>query len=238
MHTLAGGPATAAIRRRCRDLRATLMACAVLRNQRPKEATVRQRQLFKLCVCVRAAVPALIATAGYMARAQSKTETYTADASVTGASGKSVSAQMTAVVQTFATDAERDALVAAVGKGGTAARDLLRTKPDAGSVQIGAKKTPVKYAYARTTGTGKLITLVTAEPIGFIGGNRFDAKPKEGYDLGLVLLDVDPSKPGARRGCARREGCQGRRPEGDRHRRLRRRSDAPHQHRPQIAPAV
>jgi hypothetical protein len=156
---------------------------------------VRQRQLFNF-VCACAAGAALIGTAGQMTLAQSKTETYTADASLTGAGGKSVSAQMTAVIQTFATDAERDALVAAVGKGGTAARDLLRTKPDAGSVQIGAKKTPLKYAYARTTGTGRLITLVTAEPIGFIGGNRFDAKPKEGYDLGLVLLDVDPSKPG------------------------------------------
>lgn len=154
-----------------------------------------RRQLFSL-VCACAAGAAAFATAAPTALAQAKTETYTADASLSGPSGKSVSAQLTAVIQRFATDAERDAIVAAVGKGGTAARDLLRTKPDAGSVQIGAKKTPVKYAYARTTPTGRLITLVTAEPIGFIGGNRFDAKPKEGYDLGLVLLDVDPSKPG------------------------------------------
>jgi hypothetical protein len=156
---------------------------------------VLRRQLFSL-VCACAAGAAAFATAAPTALAQAKTETYTADASLSGPSGKSVSAQLTAVIQRFATDAERDAIVAAVGKGGTAARDLLRTKPDAGSVQIGAKKTPVKYAYARTTPTGRLITLVTAEPIGFIGGNRFDAKPKEGYDLGLVLLDVDPSKPG------------------------------------------
>ena len=136
----------------------------------------------------------VIFAAAYIA-AQSS-ETFTADASVARANGTKASAKLTAVVQSFSTDAERDALVAAVGKGGTAARDLLASRRAVGSIQVGQKQVPVKYAYARPTGSGRLITLVTAEPIHFVGGDLPDAKPKAGYDLGLVLLDVSPAKPG------------------------------------------
>jgi hypothetical protein len=128
--------------------------------------------------------------------AQPAGETFTADATVARGTGGNASAKLTAVIQTFATDAERDALIAAVGKGGTAARDLLARGKDVGSIQVGATKTAVKYAYQRSTGAGRLITLVTAQPIHFVGGDLPGAKPKAGYDLGLVLLDVDPSKPG------------------------------------------
>ena len=141
---------------------------------------------------------AIIASALFIAvaAAQPGGETFTADATVSRPNGTVASAKLTASVQAFSTEAERDALIAAVGKGGTAARDLLAGRKDVGSIQVGAAKTAVKYAYVRSTGSGRLITLVTAQPIHFVGGDLPDAKPKAGYDLGLVLLDVDPSKPG------------------------------------------
>ena len=154
----------------------------------------RQHSFDILRACAVNASALLLAAA--VVAAQPRGETFTADATVARPSGGTASAKLTAVVQAFATDAERDALIAAVGKGGTAARDLLAGKKDAGSVQVGTTKTAVKYAYARTTGSGRLITLVTAQPIHFVGGDLPDAKPKAGYDLGLVLLNVDPSKPG------------------------------------------
>jgi hypothetical protein len=124
-------------------------------------------------------------------------ETLTATATVTSAGGAKASAPLTAVIDRFATDAERDALVAAVKSGGTtAARDLLAKRADAGSIQLGAKRTPIKYAYARSTGSGRLITLVTSEPVAFLGAGLPEAKPKAGYDLGLVLLEVNASGGG------------------------------------------
>jgi hypothetical protein len=124
-------------------------------------------------------------------------ETMTATATVKSAGGASASAPLTAVIDRFATDAERDALVAAVKSGGTsAARDLLAKRSDAGSIQLGARRVPIKYAYSRTTGSGRLITLITAEPVVFVGAGVPDSKPKAGYDLGLVLLDVNPSGSG------------------------------------------
>jgi hypothetical protein len=123
-------------------------------------------------------------------------DTFTAVATAARPDGTRASAQVTATVQTFATDAERDALIAAVKKGGTAARDLLASRSNAGEVTVGSTKIPIKYAYSRSTGSGQLITAVTAAPIHFVGGDLPDAKPKAGYDFGLILLQLDASKPG------------------------------------------
>lgn len=129
--------------------------------------------------------------------ARAQAETLTASATVSTAAGASARAPLTVVIERFATDAERDELLAAVTKGGTAAaKTLLAARRDAGSVQLGANKTPIKYAYARSTGGGRLVTVVTAEPIAFVGAGVPGAKPKAGYDLGLVMLEVAESSAG------------------------------------------
>jgi hypothetical protein len=156
---------------------------------------VRRQHSFEVLSTWAIIAAALLFAVAFVA-AQPRGETFTADATVTRANGTVASAKLTAAVQAFATEAERDALIAAVKKSQTAARDLLAGRKDVGSIQVGATKIAVKYAYARSTGSGRVITLVTAQPIHFVGGDLPDAKPKAGYDLGLVLLDVDPSKPG------------------------------------------
>jgi hypothetical protein len=124
-------------------------------------------------------------------------ETFTATASVKKADGVSATAPLTVVLDRFATDAERDALLAAIKKGGTAsARDVLSKRADIGSVQLGSSRVPIKYAYARSTGGGRLITVVTGSPIAFVGSGLPGAAPKQGFDLGLVLLDVAASGKG------------------------------------------
>ena len=153
----------------------------------------RQHFIGILCAC---ATGTAILAFEPLAGAQARAETFTADASVVRANGTVASAKLTAVVQSFSTDTDRDTVIAAVKQGGTAARDLLAARKDVGSIKVGTKSTAVKYAYARRVGSGRLITLVTAEPIHFVGGDLPDAKPKAGYDLGLVLLDVSGSQPG------------------------------------------
>jgi len=129
--------------------------------------------------------------------AQAQTETFTAVATAKGAAIGAGIANMTVTVSRLATDAERDALLAAVKKGGTAAaRALLRGKADAGTLQLGSRPAKIKYAYARSTGGGRLLTLITADPIVLLGAGLPDAKPATGYDLGLVLLDMSAAGPG------------------------------------------
>jgi hypothetical protein len=151
-------------------------------------------QLFKV---VRVYMVSLLAlsTVTASARAQAP-ETFTATASVKSATGESGSAPITVVVERFASDAEREALIAAVKKGGTAARDLLVKRADLGTLQLGTRRIGIKYAYARETAAGRLITAVTAEPIRFIAAGPPETKPRAGYDLGLVLLELNPSGPG------------------------------------------
>jgi hypothetical protein len=123
-------------------------------------------------------------------------ETISADATVKSAGGVKASAPVVVAIKRYSTDADRDALVAAVKKGGTAARDLLAKRDDLGTVQVGGRQTPIKHAYARSTGGGRLISVVTAVPIVFIGGGLPDAKAKEGFDFGLVILDTAASGGG------------------------------------------
>jgi len=134
---------------------------------------------------------------GSVSLAHAQTETFTAVAMVKGAAIGAGVANMTVTVNRLATDAERDALLAAVKQGGTAAaRTLLRGKPDVGTLQLGSRPATIKYAYARSVGDGRLLTLITADPIVLLGAGLPEAKPAAGYDLGLVLLEVAASGPG------------------------------------------
>jgi hypothetical protein len=129
--------------------------------------------------------------------AHAQPETFTAVAMAKGARIGAGVANMTVTINRLATDAERDALLAAVKEGGTAAaRTLLRGKANAGTLQLGSRPATIKYAYSRSTGGGRLLTLITADPIVLLGAGLPDAKPATGYDLGLVLLEVAASGPG------------------------------------------
>jgi len=144
---------------------------------------------------------ALLCTIPFTARAAAapaEVQTLTALATVKTVGGASPSAPLTVVVRQFTTDAERSELMAALKKGGTAsARALLVKRRDIGTVQLGARMTPIKFAYARATGDGRLITVVTAQPLVFLGAGLPGAKPTSGYDLGLVMLQVAASGPGS-----------------------------------------
>jgi hypothetical protein len=153
---------------------------------------MRLYKLFATCV----AVLSTIASAPNAAGAD-QVQTITASAAVKSAGGVGATAPLTVTVRKLTTDAERDELMAALKAGGTpSARALLVTRGDVGTVQLGGRQTAIKYAYARDTGSGQLMTVVTAEPIVFLGGGLPDAKSKAGYDLGLVLLEYAGSAPG------------------------------------------
>jgi len=139
----------------------------------------------------RAGVACALSLACGVSLAHAQTETFTAAAAATG--GAAAGAPVTVVVQRYTSDGTRKTLIEALKKGATpAARALLAKEPDVGSVQIGDRRTAIKYVYARETMTGRQITAVTAEPIALAGGG----KPDAGFDLGLVLLDLDGSGTG------------------------------------------
>ena len=129
--------------------------------------------------------------------AMTQQETFTATASMKTAGGTQVSAPVTVTVNSYTTGAERDALLAAVKKGGTAAaREWMKGRPSAGTIQVGGRSVDIKYAYRTPMGAGSLITVGAGEPLVLVGAGMPGAKPATGYDLALLLLQLPGSGPG------------------------------------------
>ena len=120
-------------------------------------------------------------------------ETWTARAELKTADGQLRTAPVTISLDRMLTTAERDVLLAAFKSGDAAVlKKALAAQPTLGTVEGGNKvKVPVKFAFPRSTGGGKVVTIVCNEPIVYIGGDAANAKPKAGYDLAYVLLVLD-----------------------------------------------
>jgi hypothetical protein len=123
-------------------------------------------------------------------------ERFTATAAVKDAAGGAATVPLTIVVDKFSTDAERESLLKVLKERGTASRELLARRPSVGSLQIGSRSTPIKYAYAVPAGDRRLITVVTGSPIALDGTGGAATATKPGFDLGLVLLDLPSSGAG------------------------------------------
>jgi hypothetical protein len=140
---------------------------------------------------VATAVLAVVIGGAVLARAQAPaTETFTGNASARKGTTR-VSASFSLTITRHASDAERDALIAAIRSEGTAgARKALAAMPDAGVIQLGERRTAIKFASERATGSGRLVTVLTAQPLVFVGAGLPDAQPRAGYDVALAFLDL------------------------------------------------
>lgn len=145
-----------------------------------------------------AAALALAATAP-MAFAQAKPEVYNATASLKTAAGASLTAPVVISIKRWTTDAEREKVVAALKSGGTPAlQKQVAAMPDAGFLQLGEIKTPLRFARTLPIGDGKVVMLATAQPVFYVGAGMPGAKPAEkaGYDVAVVIFEVDAAGKG------------------------------------------
>jgi len=143
------------------------------------------------CLLVGAAVVGGLSLATAGRAAQAPAETFTATASVKAAAAKG-SAPVTIHITRYVSEAERQKVQDAVkANDSKATHAALAALPDAGYIELAKRKTPLKYAYARPTSGGRLVTVIATQPIMFVGGSAPDAKPKEGFDLALALLVLD-----------------------------------------------
>ena len=146
-----------------------------------------------------AGVISLVATAAAVPTVQAQgAETFTATATVKTATGSTATAPVTIVVERKMSQAEADKFLGAFKSGGAAAlRKALAGVPATGSVKIGdAAATPTRLTLERATDKGRLISIVTDQPIVFLGAGLPGAKAKEGYDFGIVDLEVDGAGTG------------------------------------------
>jgi hypothetical protein len=67
----------------------------------------------------------------------------------------------------------------------------LKKAPAVGAVKFGEKSWTIRWAREVTSTNKRTLTFVTDSPIFFVGGGAADAKPRTGYDVALIQLDVD-----------------------------------------------
>lgn len=72
----------------------------------------------------------------------------------------------------------------------------LRETAAAGSLQVAGQSFAIRWAREEKAENGRRITLVTDQPVHFIGGGRRGAKPTAGYEVAVVLLNVDAAGRG------------------------------------------
>jgi len=122
-------------------------------------------------------------------------ETFTATASVKW-KGKTHTAPVRISIQEMSSEAERTELMAALKKGTHAGKEVLQKMKDRGEIDAGEWKAPIRYAFARSTGSGRVLSLVTAQPLLHIGAGLPDSKPKTGYDVAVAILVLEADGSG------------------------------------------
>jgi hypothetical protein len=131
-----------------------------------------------------------------LAGAASAGETITALASLKTADAVATF-PVTIAIERFATDRERELLLSTVKSGGMAAAHAqLAANPDFGTLQVGAQRTPLKYAFVRTTDTGRVITAITGTPVAYLAAKGTSGSTREGISVGFVILEMAASGPG------------------------------------------
>ena len=130
---------------------------------------------------------------------QGTAQVFTATATIKGAGGGSATAPVTITIDRMMPRSEAEPLVAAFKSGGAAAlRKALAGVAPTGSVRIGAgAATPTRFTVERSTGDGRLLTIVTDKPLAFVGAGAPGAKSREGYDFAVIDLVVDAAGNGS-----------------------------------------
>jgi hypothetical protein len=103
-----------------------------------------------------------------------------------------VAASMTLQIDQYTPDDQHQALEAALKSGDKAAfLEALRKAPVVGSLKIGERSIPIRWARQQVQGNRRRVAAVTESPVFFFGAGAADAKPTEGYDVGAIEFTID-----------------------------------------------
>jgi hypothetical protein len=124
-------------------------------------------------------------------------DVHKATAKFTNAEGKRVSTPVTISLEQPTSETDRAALVEKVRTSPEAAKGVLAGLKQLGYIEAVERRVPIRYAYVQPGGDGEFITVISDEPLGYIGGDKRSAKPKEGFDLTYAMLTMKASGSGS-----------------------------------------
>jgi hypothetical protein len=139
-------------------------------------------------------------------------EIFNATATAKNASG-AISGALEVRVTRYTPDFDRKTVEEALRLGGYPRFvTTLRNAPDVGQLVLGGGQ-PYTIRYARETvaADGRTIVLVTDRPVYFVGSGRADPKPRAGFEVAVVQIQVD----GTGRASGTMAGAARVRPKGD-----------------------
>jgi hypothetical protein len=88
----------------------------------------------------------------------------------------------------------------------------IRNAPEVGQLTLaGGQPFVIRYARETVEGAGRTIVVVTDRPVFFVGSSRANAKPRAGFEVAIVRIEVD----GAGKGRGTMAAAARVRPDGD-----------------------
>jgi hypothetical protein len=122
-------------------------------------------------------------------------EGYTATLQVKGQATASTTLRID--LQRYSSDRDREPVEKGLKFGGYPAfLAALRQARKVGTVATADKTWTIRWASARATPTGRKIVLITDQPMYFLGGGATNAKPRAGYEIGVIEMEVDAAGSG------------------------------------------
>jgi hypothetical protein len=106
-------------------------------------------------------------------------------------------ANLSIEVDRYTADGDLQTMEKALQSGGSAAFvEALRKAPVAGRLKVQDRTFTIRWARERPVTNGRVISLVVDSPVYFVGGGVPGAKSRAGYDVAVVLLEMDSSGVG------------------------------------------
>jgi len=136
-------------------------------------------------------------TGAQAARPATTPEVFTGTAQAKNASS-AVSGTLELRISRYMPDFDRKTLEDALKFGGYPKFVIaLRNAPEFGQLTLaGGQPFAIRYAREKVDGTGRTIVVVTDRPVFFVGSQRADAKPKAGFEVAIVQIQVDAAGKG------------------------------------------
>jgi hypothetical protein len=129
------------------------------------------------------------------AAAPAASETYTAMLQVKGQATASTTVRIE--LQRYTPDRDREPVEKGLKLGGYPAfLAALRKARKVGTVATADKTWTIRWASAKPTPGGRKIVLITDQPMYFLGGGATDAKPRAGYEIGVIQMEIDEAGNG------------------------------------------
>jgi len=125
-------------------------------------------------------------------------ETFSANAHVVQAGAGASAATIQVQIQRYTPDADRTAVETALKTGGYPAfLTALSKAPEVGFVEMAGQKYSIRWARQTSSAKGRTIVVVTDKPVFFVGGGQVDAKPRAGYDVAVIQIQIDDAGIGS-----------------------------------------